>query len=221
VVEASNTQHTDPISVTPEADGYEFRLFAKPAKGTAQEKIGNTLQKIALRSPTPADRDPGFMQARRPDSFYFTGRGNPEQAKRFQESAVSAEDIMKNVSMRWVNYTPRLLAGSCGSLGVDWDRASVARDSHRIWSDRHKAFSALDKKYSRWEKEAYRQEETNCHSEEACDGERETDGSEAVSSGEGRSRQGEAHTKKQGEESQEKTKGEVEESAKRTGSCIG
>ena len=80
-----------------DADEYEFRLFAKPTKSS--DSIGN---RVVLRSPTPPSGDPGFLKAKRPDTFYFTGRPSEELLEQYQQAAVSGEQLARGLDVRWV-----------------------------------------------------------------------------------------------------------------------
>ncbi|KAL9101513.1 MAG: hypothetical protein Q9163_003239 [Psora crenata] len=85
-----------------DADGYDFRLFARPTKaqqGPAAPK--SAVQRVVLRSPTPARGEPGFIISRRADHFYFTGSTSSEQAEQYRQAAVSGEDLMAGLKTRW------------------------------------------------------------------------------------------------------------------------
>lgn len=99
---------------------YEFRLFSKPAVGIKQENSRTLTQRIALRSPTPKNEGPSFVTSRRPNSFYFTGPSSPRQAKVYVESAVSGEEVLRGLDIRYVRSLP-LRSGSILCLLIqDW-----------------------------------------------------------------------------------------------------
>lgn len=81
---------------------YEFRLFAGPKAGAPAGADHTAAQRIALRSPTPTHRDPGFVVPRRPEGYYFTGPLSQEDSERFRLAAVSGEDIVKGLQRKWV-----------------------------------------------------------------------------------------------------------------------
>lgn len=77
-----------------EEDEFEFRLFATPGKPT-------TAVRVRVRSPTPAHGEPGFVQPRRSDGYYFTGSNN-EKAEQYRDAAVTGEELVKGLRVRWV-----------------------------------------------------------------------------------------------------------------------
>lgn len=83
-------------------EAYEFRLFAKPSGSGPLKEGCQGLQRIALRSPTPVNREPGFVEPLRPEAFHFTGITSAEQVERYQKAAVSGEEILKGMNVRWV-----------------------------------------------------------------------------------------------------------------------
>lgn len=84
---------------------YEFRLFTRPsAPGPTSAGASNVLQRIALRSPSPASDIPAFVNGRRPDEYYFAGDTGGELAEQFAQAAVSGQDIMEGLKIRWVYY---------------------------------------------------------------------------------------------------------------------
>ena len=84
----------------PEPEDYEFRLFSKPAPGFTNSDDAPT--RIKIKSPTPTSGEPGFIQPRRPDSYYFRDYLDDEEATRFRAAAVSGEDVLAEVPRRWV-----------------------------------------------------------------------------------------------------------------------
>ena len=85
-------------------EDYEFRLFSGPRKGKAANSDG-AIQRIAIRSPTPISGDPGFVIPRRPDSYYFTGPLNGVRAEQIAAAAISGEEIVKGLNLKWVRIT--------------------------------------------------------------------------------------------------------------------
>jgi len=95
-----------PITGTVEAkahdeDEYEFRLFATPLDTTRP----TTATRIALKSPTPTQGDPGFVNPRRFDAFYFTGNTSEALMEQYRSTAVTGECIKKGLDVRWVCST--------------------------------------------------------------------------------------------------------------------
>ena len=80
-------------------DAYDFCLFAKPANVGAQNSHGP--RKIAIRSPSPVNKEPGFRNPRRPDNFYFSEIPNTEEAAQLKFAAVSTEQVLKNLESKW------------------------------------------------------------------------------------------------------------------------
>ena len=87
-------------------ESFDFRLFAKSSQSLAENlpslNAGENLPKIILRSPSPANKEPGFFNPSRPEEYYFTGFSNVEQADRFRQSAVSGEHILGGLEKSWV-----------------------------------------------------------------------------------------------------------------------
>ena len=82
---------------------YDFRLFAKPSASGPRSAAGNNIpQRIALRSPSPASGESGFTVAARPDKYYFAGRTEADLAEQYVQAAVSGQDIIEGLKMRWV-----------------------------------------------------------------------------------------------------------------------
>lgn len=87
------------------AEVYTFRLFTRPAR-SVEHGLANaecqSLQRIALRSPTPVNSEPGFVKPRRPDEYYFTGIPSVRQLEQFRQAAVPGEHILKGLNTIWV-----------------------------------------------------------------------------------------------------------------------
>lgn len=79
-------------------EAYDFPLFSK---GSGSE---SALQRIILRSPTPRSLNPGFLTARRPDGYYFNAPSSEEQMQQYRETAVSSEDVRKELKQKWVDF---------------------------------------------------------------------------------------------------------------------
>lgn len=85
---------------------YDFRLFTRSsASGPASAGASNVLQRIALRSPSPASGEIGFANGSRPDRYYFAGDADGELAKQYAQAAVSGQGIKEGLKMRWVRYS--------------------------------------------------------------------------------------------------------------------
>ncbi len=100
------TQARLPSAIAPPGDednaAYEFRLFAGSTGNRPSNRPDNGLQRITLRSPTPLNSEPGFLRPQRPDGHYFSGDKSSEMAERFSSVAVSGEQVLEGLKMRWV-----------------------------------------------------------------------------------------------------------------------
>lgn len=84
-------------------DEYDFRLFARPStSGPASVGTNNVAQRIALRSPSPAGGESGFTCEGRPTEYYFAGHTGAELAEQYYRAAVSDQDVVEGLKMRWV-----------------------------------------------------------------------------------------------------------------------
>ena len=102
VTDASHGHGLDQVDLE-EQDAYEFRLFAKPAAGPHSGDIVPTkATRIVLRSPSPVIDSPGFIQPRRPDSYYFTTEATAENKSRYDIAALSGEAVRAGQLRRWV-----------------------------------------------------------------------------------------------------------------------
>lgn len=82
-----------------EEDELEFRLFA-PDTGKLTTQDART-QVIRIRSPTPEDTDPGFINPYRKQSFFFAGVPSAIQAEQYALAAVSGHDIVERSRSYW------------------------------------------------------------------------------------------------------------------------
>ena len=86
-------------------DDYEFRLFTRPsASGLASACKSNGFPRITLRSPSPTDDGLNLTSGGRPNDYYFTGDAAPELAEQYTQAAVSGQDIIEGLRIRWVCY---------------------------------------------------------------------------------------------------------------------
>ena len=82
---------------------YDFKLFTRPlTSGPASVGANNVSQRIALRSPSPGDGEAGFTREGRPIEYYFAGHTGAELAEQYSQAAVSDQDIVDGLRMRWV-----------------------------------------------------------------------------------------------------------------------
>lgn len=97
-------QPPEPVPDQSDEDAYEFRLFTRK-KQTAQPAT-----KIRIESPPPVSKEPGFVRARRSESYYFTGAGADKERGKYKEVAVEGERVLKEAQSRWVSvpYDPHL-----------------------------------------------------------------------------------------------------------------
>ncbi len=102
IQQATETRSPDGDAPGFQEDNYEFCLFSKPTHAEASATPDKGYQRIALRSPTPTATEPTFLIPRRPDSFYFAGPTTSEQELKFRQAAVSGEDVLEGVKVRWV-----------------------------------------------------------------------------------------------------------------------
>lgn len=84
-----------------QVEDYEFRLFSGSNSKEAATSNG-AVQRIAIRSPTPTSGDPGFVNPRRPDNYYFTGPLDSERAEQIAAAAISGEEIFQGLKLKWV-----------------------------------------------------------------------------------------------------------------------
>ena len=89
-----------------EDEGYSFRLFARPVVPGLPEGKEQGPQKISLRSASPVGGDPGFVNAERPATYYFTGETGEERADQYRRAAVSGEQLLQGLKTRWVIFAP-------------------------------------------------------------------------------------------------------------------
>lgn len=81
---------------------YEFRLFGKTSNPEPSHESNHSLQKIALRSPTPQGGGSGFLKPQRPGAYYFQGTPSPELSDQYRVAAVSSADVLECQRMTWV-----------------------------------------------------------------------------------------------------------------------
>ncbi|KAL8797843.1 MAG: hypothetical protein Q9195_000195 [Heterodermia aff. obscurata] len=79
------------------AEEYEFQLFSKPKQPTQSL----TRNKVLLRSPSPPSASPGFINVRRPDTYYFTGQLKKELQAQYQEAAISSLQLLQALDPSW------------------------------------------------------------------------------------------------------------------------
>lgn len=85
-----------------EDEAYSFRLFARPGAPGLPEGEEQGLQKISLKSPSPASGKPGFVNTKRPATYYFTGETSAERAEQYRIASVSGEQLLQGLRTRWV-----------------------------------------------------------------------------------------------------------------------
>ena len=83
-------------------DVYSFRLFATPTRSGFSESKVEGMQRIALKSPSPARDEPGFVNPQRADTHYFTGNTSAKQTEQYRKAAVSAEQLLQGLKTKWV-----------------------------------------------------------------------------------------------------------------------
>lgn len=95
-----------PPPASAEGDGEElaFRLFAPsaaPKTQVAGTESASTAQRIMLRSPSLDPAEAGFVQPRRPASYYTTGVPSDESKATFEASAISTEQLFSQSRIPW------------------------------------------------------------------------------------------------------------------------
>ena len=90
-------------------EAYDFPLFARSVKDVGKrsaEDAERNLHRIALKSPSPVNHEPGFVTPQRPGGFYFTGLSSEEQAEQFRQVAVTGKQILEGLEKKWVHSNP-------------------------------------------------------------------------------------------------------------------
>ena len=83
-------------------EAYEFPLFAKSPGSHLAVNEEQKLQRIVLRSYSPANSEPSFVRRLRPEKHYFTGVTSAEMMEQFRLAAVSGDRIIEGLNQRWV-----------------------------------------------------------------------------------------------------------------------
>ena len=111
------TSQSPPPAESPTSSGYAFRLFARKSDpkdrslSTKQDvesstkqptSTENSVSHVILRSPTPENQEPGFVQPHRRRDYYFTGVISAEEKARFNQTALSGQDVLAQLHVRWV-----------------------------------------------------------------------------------------------------------------------
>jgi len=81
----------------PQDEEIAFRLFAPTKADGARQDA----QVIRLRSPTPEERDPGFISSRRSDTYYFTGLPTEQLQQEYDIAAVAGDDVKSQAKTCW------------------------------------------------------------------------------------------------------------------------
>ena len=97
-------------------NGFEFRLFSTSTKERALGDLDNVAQRVNLKSPTPVTTEPGFVQPRRSDTYYFANKVSAEQKEDYERAAVSGEDVRKGLEARQVRCGQCCLCGQVTNL---------------------------------------------------------------------------------------------------------
>ena len=116
---------------------YEFRLFRRPlVSGPALIDTSSGPQRITLRSPSPAGDGLHFVNGGRPDEYYFSGDTSSELAQQYAQAAISEQDIISGLKLRWVCW---LAAGmkdldlTTGTERHGFTMASHHNQSYQPW----------------------------------------------------------------------------------------
>ncbi|KAL8676225.1 MAG: hypothetical protein Q9186_007239 [Xanthomendoza sp. 1 TL-2023] len=104
-------QQTNPVEPSEECQGaiddineeaYEFQLFSqKPEQSTISAPQP---PKILLRSPSPENKEPGFVHPTRSPYYYFTGAESRDRRLQFQNVAVEGHDVQKESQAKWPGF---------------------------------------------------------------------------------------------------------------------
>ncbi|KAK8160354.1 hypothetical protein IWX90DRAFT_389161 [Phyllosticta citrichinensis] len=81
-----------------EDEELEFRLFAAPAK---RGDAGPAPQKIRLKSPDLENAEGGFVNPKRPDSYYFADVPSDELRRQLESVAVTGDQVTRWAQQKW------------------------------------------------------------------------------------------------------------------------
>ncbi|KAL9029432.1 MAG: hypothetical protein Q9196_002326 [Gyalolechia fulgens] len=85
----------------PDEEAYHFRLFsARPGR---RQGSGDEPPKVCIRSPEPVTRDPGFVQPRRPDGYYFSRHGEAGR-EQYKAVAIEGERVLEEARVKWPGF---------------------------------------------------------------------------------------------------------------------
>ena len=86
-----------------EEDEYDFRLFTNSSRlGSTSDGASKAPRRITLRSPSPADSGLAFAGRGPPDGYYFAGHTDAQLTEQYVRAAVSSQDVIGGVKIRWV-----------------------------------------------------------------------------------------------------------------------
>lgn len=114
-----------------------FRLFA-PTKSTADSTQSHTVQKINLRSPTPENKEPGFVQPNRDRSYYIADYSRPGiSGASLSATAISGEQVKQLSCLPWpgVAYPWKVLHLPAASGPSRSDKSRAARSFPKLLAD--------------------------------------------------------------------------------------
>lgn len=83
-----------------EEDQLEFQLFAATKFKDATNQT-TTVQKIKLRSPTPTNNNPGFINPKRPIRYYITPPLSSAQREDFTAASLTGAQVLANSHSPW------------------------------------------------------------------------------------------------------------------------
>jgi hypothetical protein len=113
-------------------DAVEFRLFGS-----------NAGHAIKIRSPSPRNKEPGFLGPPRPLSYYFTGELTEASKQKLIQAAISGRDVLKISHSRWYGCAlPWKVISGEGS-----ESSGIGVDASRPHADVRKKKSRPGKKY--------------------------------------------------------------------------
>ncbi|KAF2717811.1 hypothetical protein K431DRAFT_232262 [Polychaeton citri CBS 116435] len=154
-----DSTHTGVVSDKEEE--FDFRLFAAPAKTSSETvQTAQPTYKIKLRSPSPDDKEPGFVESTRSLDYYFTQPPSVQEHAEFSASAVSGTEVLLRSRSLWPGsqYTWRVLhVSSKGQVG---DVSGTQRPSSSTAFSTSAADSSLPKRRTRPGKQVRMQKRT-------------------------------------------------------------
>ncbi|KAI9816783.1 MAG: hypothetical protein M1827_001428 [Pycnora praestabilis] len=101
---------------------FDFRLFSKRPTDALVGAGGfsSTPPKIILRSPSPVLGSPSFVNAERPDGYYFAAKASAAARRDFENAALRGEDVVRMGRTRWVRSPVRGIGSEMTGCSLPW-----------------------------------------------------------------------------------------------------